>query len=207
MKSFIAILTVFLAQQSFACIDYASQVKICPGETVYKGSSYSSGATILGVNQFKNTVTVRSNYSGNNNTENVTDLYITRGCIGHVCVGNVVYKGSSYSSGATVLAINPHQGTVTVKSNYSGNLNVEYSQGVDLVRGCLYGICVGDTVYKGSSYSSGATVIAINYQNRTVTVKSNYSGNLNVEDPRNLDVTNMCADYGQDYRQQSMSLP
>lgn len=151
MKSFIAILTVFLAQQSFACIDYASQVKICPGETVYKGSSYSSGATILGVNQFKNTVTVRSNYSGNNNTENVTDLYITRGCIGHVCVGNVVYKGSSYSS--------------------------------------------------------GATVIAINYQNRTVTVKSNYSGNLNVEDPRNLDVTNMCADYGQDYRQQSMSLP
>jgi hypothetical protein len=49
--------------------------------------------------------------------------------------------------------------------------------------------------------------LAINPHQGTVTVKSNYSGNLNVEDPRNLDVTNMCADYGQDYRQQSMSLP
>jgi hypothetical protein len=187
LKKLVLILTVFFAQQTFACIDLGSSESVCPGDTVYKGTSYIKGATVLGVNQHMNRVTVRSNYSGDNNSESVFDLHLTRGCISSICVRDVVYKGTSFLRGAIVLAINSHKQTLTIKSNYSGDLSEQHYDDLEPVVGCLYGICVGDLVFKGSSFINGARVISINYQNRTVTVKSEYSGDLSVEDPRNLD--------------------
>ncbi len=204
MKILFAALVIMFSQQSFACADYNSEDKICPGDTVYKGSDYTLGAVVMGVNPYRKTATVRSNYSGNNASENVIDLHITRGCLDRVCVGELVFKGSEYTQGATVVAINPHKGLLTVKSVYSGNLAVESVRRIHMSRGCVHGICVGDKVYKGSEYTEGALVVGINHQEKTVTVKSVYSGNLQTENPKYLDITTLCADYSDYDRSRSM---
>lgn len=204
MKILFAALVIIFSQQSFACADYDSQEKVCPGDIVYKGSDYAQGATVMGVNPYRKTATVRSNFSGNNASENVLDLYVTRGCLDRVCVGDLVYKGSDYNQGATVVAINPHKNLLTVKSVFSGNLAVESVRSIYLSRGCVHGICVGDKVYKGSDYTQGALVIGVNHHGKSVTVQSVFSGNLHVENPKYLDITTLCADYSDYDRRRSM---
>ncbi|MFZ4405609.1 MAG: hypothetical protein ACOYOK_16070 [Pseudobdellovibrionaceae bacterium] len=162
MKSFIAILTIFLAQQSFACINYyTSQVKICPGDTVYDGDLQIYGVTIVGVNPFDNTVIVRSKKYGYDYTETATNLDIISGCIGSVCVGDSVY------------------------SRFSADSYDSYGR---------------------SQFPNGFTVVAINPYLKRIIIKSKDYHILFEENPKDLYVTTMCADYSQDYRQKSMKL-
>jgi hypothetical protein len=191
MKNLIPVLMFILSQQAMACISVGNGA-ICVGDTVFKGSSYSQGAIVVGENQYAQQVTVRSKASGNLNLENIRDLDITSGCLGQVCTGDKVLKGSSYSQGAMIVGINYFNQTLTVKSVASGNLAVEQLQDLDLTRGCIDDVCVGDRVFKGSSYSLGADVVALNYGRSTLTVKSVASGNLAIENKSDLDVTKGC---------------
>lgn len=180
MKKLLVLSLALITQQGLACIQ-VSNAYICAGDTVFKGSSYSQGATVVAENQYSQQVTVRSNVSGNLALENVYDLDVTQGCLGEVCVGEKILKGSSYSQGANVVGINYSRQTLTVRSLVSGNLAVENLNDLEVTRGCIENLCVGDRVFKGTSYSQGADVQAINHYKRTVTVRSVVSGNLAVE--------------------------
>jgi ribosomal protein L24 len=192
-KILFLVASMISAQSALACIDN-SGFTICPGDVVYKGTVYSQGATVVAINPYRNTVTVRSVYAGNLNTENVTDLDITRGCIDRVCVGDKVYKGTEFSQGARVLALNPNSRTATVQSIYAGNLVKSDVSSFDLVSGCIRNICVGDKVYKGTQFSQGAMVISINPGRNTATVQSVYAGNLSTTEITSLEVTHGCID-------------
>ncbi len=109
---------------------------------------------------------------------------------GSLQVGDLVYKGTEYSQGAKVQGINQAQGRATIKSVYSGNIFTESISDLYLTRGCIYNVCVGSKVYKGSEYSQGAVVLAVNTTLQKAVIKSVYSGNLFVEDASNLDVGN-----------------
>jgi hypothetical protein len=102
------------------------------GDLVYKGTEYSQGAKVQGINQAQGRATIKSVYSGSVYTESISELYLTRGCIYNVCVGSKVYKGSEYSQGAMVLAINTNKGSVVIKSVYSGTLYVESVSSLDV---------------------------------------------------------------------------
>ncbi|MBC7458957.1 MAG: hypothetical protein H7235_11800 [Bdellovibrionaceae bacterium] len=105
-------------------------------------------------------------------------------------VGELVYKGTEYSQGAKVQAINQIQGRASIKSVVSGNVFSESISELFLTRGCIYNLCVGKKVFKGSEYSQGAMVVGINASKQQAVVKSVVSGNLFVEDAANLDVAN-----------------
>lgn len=105
-------------------------------------------------------------------------------------VGEIVYKGDYYSKGATVEAINQFQGRATVRSINAGTVSSESISDLYLTRGCIYNLCVGKKVFKGSYYSKGATVEAINTTLQKAVVRSINSGAISIEDVANLDVGN-----------------
>ena len=113
-----------------------------------------------------------------------------------ICVDDTVFKGSEYKNGAKVVAINSYENTITVRSVNNSKLFVERARDLDLTKGCLLGVCVDDTVFKGSEYKYGAKVVAINSHENTITVKSVNNSKLFVERARDLDVVDACVDYG-----------
>ncbi len=191
MRKLLLLSLAIVSQQGWACLNVANEY-VCIGDTVYKGSSYTQGATVVAENPYSQQVTVRSNVSGNLVTENIVDLDLTRGCIGYVCVGQKILKGSSYSQGATVVGINHIRQSITVRSVVSGSLNVENPFEVQTTNGCLENVCVGEVVYAGTKYSQGARVEALNYQTRSVVVRSVVSGNLAQESFDSLFITKGC---------------
>ncbi len=185
MRKLFLLSLAMLSQQSWACINVADTY-VCSGETVYKGSSYSQGAIVVAENPYYQQVTVRSNASGNLTVENVADLDLVKGCFGQVCVGQKVMKGQSYTQGATVMAINYTRQTITVRSVASGNLAVENAYDLDVTSGCSNNVCTGELVYKGTSYTQGARIEALNFSKGTATVRSVASGNLAQENLSDL---------------------
>jgi hypothetical protein len=178
---------------------------VCAGQTVYKGTEYSRGAKVMGLNPNRPSATVMSLNTSNLFEEALSSLDVTTGCAAHgVCVGKKVYKAAEYSQGATVVGVNRATRTATVRSNNTGNVFKENLADLDITTGCVYGICVGDTVYKGSEYSNGALVVAVNAQAQSVVVRSRTSGNVFKEAATSLDVTDMCNDYNDDVRRESM---
>lgn len=192
MKNTILFLGLFTSFSSFACIDIDSNLKICPNDIVYKGVDYKEGARVIAVNPRKETVTVKSIYSGSMGVESLEDLSLTVGCVQGVCVGETIFKDDMYRSGARVVAVNPKQGTVVVKSVYSGSLEVENPLNLSLPNGCVNNICVGETIFKGDHYKNGATVVAVNKGNKSLVVRSNYNNNLFGESAKIVDVTKGC---------------
>lgn len=125
-------------------------------------------------------------------------------CPGNICVGDLVYIGIKYKQGGTVVAVNYNQRSATVRSNVSGSNYQESLDQLEATRGCIMGACVGDTIYSPvNNYSLGATVLAVNELNRTVTVKSNKTGNLFVEDAARIQVTTQSSAYNTQQRRAS----
>jgi len=191
MRKLLLLSLALISQQGLACISVADTY-VCAGETVYKGTSYSQGAIVVAENPYYQQVTVRSNVSGNLAVENVMDLDLTKGCLGQVCVGQKIMKGTSYSQGATVVAINYSRQSVTVRSVVSGNLAIESLYDLEVTSGCASNVCTGDLVYKGTSYSQGARVESLNFSKNFATVRSVVSGNLAQENLSDLYFTRGC---------------
>jgi ABC-type antimicrobial peptide transport system permease subunit len=125
-------------------------------------------------------------------------------CPNNICIGDLVYLGIKYKKGGTVVAVNYNQRTATVRSLISGQNNQESLDQLEASRGCIMGACVGDTIYSPvNNYSLGATVLAVNELNRSVTVKSNKTGNLFVEDATRIQVTTQSSAYNTQQRRAS----
>ncbi len=191
MRKLLLLSLALISQQGLACVSVSNSY-ICSGDTVFKGTSYSQGATVIAENPYAQQVTVRSNVSGNLTVENVADLDITRGCYGQICVGQKIMKGTSYSQGANVIGINYSRQSITVRSVVSSNLAVESAYDLEATTGCAGSVCIGELVYKGTSYSQGARIESINFSNSFVTVRSVVSGNLAQESLSDLYLAKGC---------------
>lgn len=77
-------------------------------------------AHILAVNPYNNTISFRSDYSGNVFTRALQSLALGFGCVLGICVEDTVISSDNIT--ATVLAVNPFNGEVAFRSNYSGRV-------------------------------------------------------------------------------------
>jgi hypothetical protein len=191
MRKLLLLSLALICQQGLACVSVSNSY-ICNGDTVFKGTHYKQGATVVADNPYSQQVTVRSNFSGNLAVENVADLDITRGCFGQICVGQKIFKGASYSQGANVVGINYSRQSITVRSVFSSNLAVENAYDLESTTGCVGSVCIGEIVYRGTQYSQGARIESINFSNSRVTVRSVFSGDLAQESLDDLFLAKGC---------------
>lgn len=136
MKFLTVLIGSLFTLSAFACLDLENRTKICPNDIVFKGSEYREGAQVIAVNKETRKVTVRSLAQGTVIRESSHNLYVTRGCVEGVCVGDIVYKGSWYSNGAKVVAVNKSLGRVTVKSLKSGSSHSEKAIDLEVTNQC-----------------------------------------------------------------------
>ena len=125
----------------------------------------------------------------------VDRLALPSGCLGNACVGDTVYPDDLNHKGAEVLAVNSHTQKVTVRSNKSGSTYRYSKNRLALKKGCIEGICVGDTVLPDDLNHRGAIVLAVNPYTQKVTVRSNQSGSTYRYQPYRVAVLDECLDY------------
>jgi hypothetical protein len=112
------------ASNAFACFEN-DLVKICEGDLIYRGNTYSFGANVLTINSSKKTMTLMDNFVSETYTEKIKNVFVTYGCIGAICVGDKVFKDNEYPNGAEVLAINAYQNKATIIDDYWKSLHTE----------------------------------------------------------------------------------
>jgi hypothetical protein len=99
--------------------------------------------------------------------------------LGKVCVGDTVYKGSTFHQGAIVETIDLDSKSVQVKSNYLGMRSTESIKDLHLDNTCDMDFCTGDTIYLGSKYFTGAKILGINKLTKMATVRRKGGGFMN----------------------------
>lgn len=90
-----------------------------------------------------------------------------------ICPGDIVYPESYISGYATVIAVNPNTGIVTVKGVYESSYGRYTVNELAVPTGCLGSFCVGEQVIPESYSNRYATVIAVNPHSRKLTLKGN----------------------------------
>lgn len=208
MRTLFYIFIFFTAHNAYSCIEYSSKKQLCIDETVYY-YAFTAGHTdivsrgkVIGINETQRTVLIEDNHvdPGLKYTRNVVDVSIS-----------IEKPRSTY---------NPHYslvvGTVVGMNSHRNTLIVEYSKGyfyiqspldLDTTTGCIYGVCVNDSVYNDNFNKKGAIVVGINFQYRRVTVRSNNDGKLYIEElPQSLKIANKNGSYTQAERNKSMKL-
>jgi hypothetical protein len=175
---------------------------MCVGDRVIP-SNYSAGyASIIAINTYKKTFTVKGNYSDNYSRYSAQSLATLSGCYRGVCVGENVIP-SDYSNGyATVIAFNPVSRVFTVKGNYSSTYGYYERGKLAREKGCVSGICVGDQVFPDDYTAGYATVVAVSRENRTITLRGNYSSSYGRYSPERLAILKACEDYDADARRE-----
>lgn len=106
------------------CIE-SKDVKICIGDTVYRGTDWPTGAEVVAINKVKQTVTAVENFWKNLYTIGLSEASVTQGCINDICVGDRVFKDAAYTNGAEVIAVNPSKATVLVVDNFFKSIKEE----------------------------------------------------------------------------------
>lgn len=114
-----------------------------------------------------------------------------------VCPGDMVYKGSEYSQGAVVVAVNSSAKTTTVRSIANGSLYSEWGADLYVTNGCLSSrrsrrLCVGNIIYKGGEYSKGGRVVGIHPETNMAIVLSISNNTLYVENGADLEAPGRC---------------
>lgn len=203
MKKTIALVTLLLSFGALACGQPGAVNSLCPGDTVHPdGWTHSQGGKVVSYNPSTGVIKVRSSSTGKTFNFGVRELGVTKGCLDHVCVGDMVHPDAwTHSQGANVVSINPHTRNIKVLSRSTGKTMNMSSRDLGLARGCSEGICVGDIVSPDSwTHSQGANVVSINPVTRVIKVLSRSTGKTANMAVRELGVMNYCADYSNDQR-------
>ena len=170
------------------CLQKHSQ-KICVGDVIHSMNYSSKGSSVIGINRYKETMTVSDRYSGERRVEKIKNVFLSSGCIDGVCIGDLVRSTDYSSQGSTITGINKITRTFIATDKYSGQRQLQKKNQFSIPQGCLAAICIGDTVHSGTKYSSrGTTVRAINKYQGTILVSDNYDGKRGNELPENLDI-------------------
>lgn len=115
---------------------------------------------------------------------------------GIIRVGDTVFPMSwTHTYGATVLQYNPVTREFRVKSNSSGSVFTFVEADLAVTQGCLINVCVSDKVFpKSWGHEYGAQVLAINYAQSKLIVKSNSSGSVFVLTLNDVMLSDGCVD-------------
>lgn len=151
------------------------RIELTPGTRVFP-DAYSQGyATVIGVHPSTGVVTVEGNISKNYNRYSADTIAFANGCFKGICVGER-WLPQSYSQGyATVIAINPQKGTLTVLGDQSDDYHRFTPGQLDSLKGCYSGFCVGERVLPDTYESGYATVVAVSPGRGVITVLGNQS--------------------------------
>ena len=95
-----------------------------------------------------------------------------------VCPGDFVTSGEYFSKGATVLSTNSRTGQIGLKSINSGNISSLSINQIQVGKGCIGAVCVGNFATAGEYYSKGAKVVAVNPFTGMVGLQSIKSGTM-----------------------------
>ncbi|MBD66726.1 MAG: hypothetical protein CME62_16075 [Halobacteriovoraceae bacterium] len=194
MKSALAALTLVATTSAFACVGYGDQ-QVCQGDTVLIGTAHSQGYKVIGIDRRNNEFIAKDNYYNTLSTKSFDDIYYNKGCYNSICVGDKIYKGTSFAQGAKVLGYNIVNKKYLVKDNYYSTLSTQNRDTFYLPEGCNDYICVGDTVYKGTSFAQGAKVVAMSIDSNHALVKDNYYSTQSVQRTEDLIVTQETSKY------------
>ena len=194
MKKLIIGLTLLSSISSFACINNI-EGKLCVGDTVVPDNS-SRTYTIKSINPRTKMLQVIRNSTSYRKT--ISQLGLTRGCMDGLCVGDTVVPDNS-SRTYTIKSINPHTKQYQVVRN-STSYRKTISQ-LGLTRGCMDGLCVGDTVVPDNS-SRTYTIKSINPHTKQYQVVRNSTSYRKTISQ--LGLIDQCTDYSDDIRDASI---
>jgi preprotein translocase subunit YajC len=171
-------------------IDKGCLTYFCIGNTVVSGNGFTG--KVIGVNPNSLEIAVRW-HTNSNGTGNVTrsvfkavNLSISRGCLGHFCQDDTVV--SEDGRVGKVIGVNPNSSKVAVSWHTTANgygtnkrqtLNAET---LAIGRGCVYGLCVKDTVVSGNGFTG--EVIGLNPHTSRAAVRWRTNSNGNSNDTR-----------------------
>ncbi len=200
MKKAFSIITILLAigysASSFACYS-DGYYRVCPGDRVVSADNYTG--TVIGVNPYRQSVVIDLDSYVSHYTYDIRAIYVTRGCVLNLCVGDYVVSADNYRG--RVIGINPFTSKVVLDLN---SYVSHYSYDIDDVFsgiGCVGEVCVGDDVVSPDNYKG--RVIGVNPFTGNVSVdlysySSHYSYYF-----ASLFITNTCVEYDTDYRYRS----
>jgi hypothetical protein len=193
MKKIVGLLSILILNNAFAC--YSSKgFSVCPGDFATAGDYFSRGATVLSVNSRTGQVGLKSISSGSIMSMSVNDIQIGKGCLRKVCVGHFSTAGTQYTRGATVVALNPLTGMVGLKSINSGSISALPVNEIQAEKGCIEGVCVGNTATAGNYFSRGAKVVSINTKTRMIGLKSINAGTMSALPLNQIQGANGCVE-------------
>jgi hypothetical protein len=179
---------------SLACIN-TGDTTLCAGDTVYPDAwEHTRGGSIIAFNPHSGELSVRSNSSGSVSRFSLREIAVPRGCVEGVCVNDTVFPDSwEHARGGRVLAINHATGVIKVVSNSTGNAMLFKAHNLARNTGCLNFSCVGDTVFPDSwEHAKGGRVVAVNPMTQKLAIVSNSSGNLQLNNERDVALTRGC---------------
>ncbi len=193
------------------CANYEnSELSICVGDFVNIGDEYVKGAIVTGINHQVGLVSIESINDGSTGQKLMREVNIGKGCIDFkkmkVCVGDFVNVGDEYVKGAEVSGVNPNTLMVGLKSlniPVQGEVHIDE---VNIGRGCLYGVCVGDLVYV-EDYLKGAEVTGINPNTLMVGLKSFNNSTQGEKHVDEVYVTKKTSDYSKRQRSLDSYMP
>jgi hypothetical protein len=188
-----ALISVAYGSTSLACHN-DGYYSLCPGDRVVSPDNYTG--RVIGINPSRDTVVVDLDSFGSNYTYAIGDIYVTRGCVVNLCMGDRVVSPENYRG--RVIGVNPYSRRVAVDLDSFGS---HYSYDIDEVFsgfGCVDEICVGDDVVSPDNYPG--RVIGINPYSGKVSVDLNSFGSHYSYDYSDIFLTTICVDYDTGYR-------
>jgi hypothetical protein len=114
----------FQLSQAKGCLEYS-----CVDHIIYSSVLKNNrGGKILGINPYAKSFSVQSYYNSDVYFIPMTQISIRRGCIEGICVGDKVMPFDwTHQNGGIVVAINPYNFKITIKSNYNLKLYRYYA--------------------------------------------------------------------------------
>lgn len=118
MKTLILSLCVVFSSSALACLSLEGRASVCPGDLVYT-NYFNKGARVKAVNPRSGQVLLESTVTRATGVVIPAELYVSKGCLEDVCVGDGVYT-EYFKRGAKVLGLKPSTYEVMVKSTHTG---------------------------------------------------------------------------------------
>lgn len=159
-------------------IEGACLKDVCANETIHSKDFTNTGARVLGINGFRNSVVVQAGYNGRVYEYPVGEIAVTNKCLRDICPNETVHSKDFTNTGALVLGVNPYKNAVVLKANYNNRVYEYFANTLAVERGCIRHVCVGNTVHSKDFTNTGALVLGVNRADRTAVVRVNYNNRV-----------------------------
>ncbi len=218
MKKILIAVTLLTSISSTLACRNSNDKLLCANDVVISKSGYVG--KVIGVKPRSSKVAVKwsttpKGYSTNNrSTVRVEEISVGRGCLSYFCVNDTVVSKSGYVG--YIIGLNPHTSSAAIRwkttpKGYSTNHRTTVKvKKLSIGRGCVYGICVEDTVISENGYIG--RVIGVNPHNSQAAVRwgttpkgysTNHRTTISIDE---LYIEKFCRTYGEENRGLNISI-